>query len=77
MQVLLHPGRSVDGETGKDEGDEEGLTEEEKEERKVVKALEMKYDALRDKLLIEVSQTGVGEVSSASFTVLLIMMYDC
>ena len=55
-QVLLHPSTSQDGQSGeeKEEEEEEGLTEEEKEEKRVVKALEMKYDALRDKLIIEV-----------------------
>jgi hypothetical protein len=55
--VILPPGKSSGGEEGQGGmgEEEEGLTEEEKEERKVVKALERKYDAMRDKLIIEVS----------------------
>ena len=55
-QVLLHPGLSLDEQIGEgEEVEEEGLTEQEKEEKRVVKALEMKYDALRDKLIVEVT----------------------
>ncbi|XP_035826163.1 uncharacterized protein LOC101847194 [Aplysia californica] len=41
--------------------DEEEKTEEEKEDDKVVKALEKKYDAMRDKLLIEALMKEMGE----------------
>ncbi|XP_076469709.1 uncharacterized protein LOC143300037 [Babylonia areolata] len=50
------------GDDNDDDDDEEGLTEEEKEERRVVKALEMKYDALRDKVIIEALIQQYGEV---------------
>ncbi|XP_070192500.1 trichohyalin-like isoform X3 [Littorina saxatilis] len=55
---------SKDGQGGEglEDEDEEGLTEEEKEEKKVVKALEMKYDAMRDKLIIEALIQQYGEV---------------
>ena len=74
-KVLLHPSESLlDGQTGEEE-EEEGLTEQEKEEKRVVKALEMKYDALRDKLIIEVTDFVI--VCCLAFCVCMNFIYVC
>ena len=74
-KVLLHPSESLlDGQTGEEE-EEEGLTEQEKEEKRVVKALEMKYDALRDKLIIEVTDFLI--VCCSAFSVCVNFIYVC
>ena len=74
-KVLLHPSESLlDGQTGEEE-EEEGLTEQEKEEKRVIKALEMKYDALRDKLIIEVTDFVI--VCCSAFYVCMNFIYVC
>lgn len=74
-KVLLHPtGSLLDGQTEEEE-EEEGLTEQEKEEKRVVKALEMKYDALRDKLIIEVTDFIIVRCSAFCVCMIFFLMF--
>ncbi|KAK7499478.1 hypothetical protein BaRGS_00009130 [Batillaria attramentaria] len=60
-KVLLQQGEDGTSPLDDEGGDDAGLSEEEKAEKKVVRALEMKYDALRDKLIIEALMKQHGE----------------